>query len=243
MSTESIDIIRRRPIPAAYETSQTTSIRKSVVRSGRRKKNSAGGDRAACIAMIAFAAIFIPLGLLMKSCLGRGSTAAGVGTTDSNSNNGGPNPGNFVQNWKPKSLRSGHGNNNVALDTTKTTRKTTVDNPKEARYQSLYQPKFDQSNLGYDIYNCPSAPPDDYPRAWSATEVLTNWNPNDVTTIPPNYREIYHSLCIFDFQTQYDTALAYRNAEKPFIIRNDPNVMNVVKRWDDDLEYLHKECE
>ncbi|KAL7436029.1 hypothetical protein ACHAXM_005004 [Skeletonema potamos] len=110
---------------------------------------------------------------------------------------------------------------------------------REDRYHSLFRPKFDQHHLGYDIYNCPSTPPDNYPMAWKTSEVLSNWMPHDVTTIAPAYREIYQSLCVFDYNTQYDAALNYRNAELPFVIRNDPNVMSVARRWEDDTEYLH----
>jgi hypothetical protein len=36
-------------------------------------------------------------------------------------------------------------------------------------------------------------------------------------------------------------ALTYRNAEKPFVIRNDPKVMSVVQKWDDGSgDYLHQ---
>lgn len=110
---------------------------------------------------------------------------------------------------------------------------------REARYHSLYRPKFNQTQLGYDIYNCPSTPPENYPMAWTTVEVLRNWMPHDVTTIAPANRQIYQGLCVFDYTTQYDAALTYRNAELPFIIRNDPNVMSVARRWEDDTEYLH----
>ncbi len=110
---------------------------------------------------------------------------------------------------------------------------------RDTRYHSLYRPKFDSNQLGYDIYNCPSTPPDHYPMAWTTVEVLKNWMPHDVTTIAPAYRDIYQSLCVFDYTTQYDAALNYRKAELPFIIRNDPNVMSVASRWEDDTEYLH----
>ncbi|KAK1738375.1 cupin domain-containing protein [Skeletonema marinoi] len=110
---------------------------------------------------------------------------------------------------------------------------------REARYHSLYRPKFDQNQLGYDTYNCPSTPPDHYPMAWTTVEVLSNWMPHDVTTIAPAYREIYQGLCVFDYTTQYDAALNYRKAELPFIIRNDPNVISTARRWEDDTEYLH----
>ena len=109
----------------------------------------------------------------------------------------------------------------------------------ERTKQPLYRPKFDQHQLGYDIYNCPITPPENYPMAWKTTEVLSNWMPHDVTTIAPAYRDIHQSLCVFDYKTQYDSALNYRHAELPFIIRNDPNVMSVARRWGDDTEYLH----
>jgi len=47
-------------------------------------------------------------------------------------------------------------------------------------------------------------------------------------------------LCVFDYEKHYEIALTYRNLEKPFVIRNDPKVMAVVRKWDDDPEYLHK---
>ena len=109
----------------------------------------------------------------------------------------------------------------------------------DERYNSLYRPKFNQNQLGYDIYNCPHTPPKVYPMTWTTEEVLKNWMPHDVTTIAPAYRELYQGLCVFDYSTQYDTALKYRKAELPFIIRNDPNVMSVARRWEDDTEYLH----
>ena len=53
---------------------------------------------------------------------------------------------------------------------------------------------------------------------------------------------MHHSLCIFDYTitTQYSTAVTYRNAEQPFVIRNDPKVVSVSRRWEDDNEYLHR---
>lgn len=139
----------------------------------------------------------------------------------------------FLKEWKPKSA-------NTNLDGTTSDAADERAKQREARYQSLYKPKFDESTLGYDIYNCPHTPPKDYPKTWTTTEVLGAWEPEDVTTLPPNHRDVYQGICVFDHQTQYETALNYRNAEKPFIIRNDPKVTSVARRWEDDPEYLHR---
>jgi len=206
--------------------------------------------------MVVFAAIFIPLGLLMRLFLGRGNTngdpgsalspsggeAAAKSKNDVKAIENKQLDGPLAKRWKPRTSGKDppHNIRGASNPAKPLTESKLPDNPKEARFQSLYRDKFDQTALGYDVRNCPSTPPEDYPRGWAAPEVLTNWNPNDVTTISPKYREVYLSLCVFDYQTQYDVALAYRNAEKPFVIRNDPSVMEVVRRWDDDPEYLHK---
>jgi hypothetical protein len=127
----------------------------------------------------------------------------------------------LVEKWKPrlkKSLGRVIHNNDEKASASKrvnhANKELDVD-PKDTR--GLYRYKFSKSELGYDIYNCPPTPPDGYPRAWPITDIISNWNPNDVTTISPSYREVHHSLCIFDYQTQYEAALAYRDAEKPFV--------------------------
>lgn len=107
-------------------------------------------------------------------------------------------------------------------------------------YQSLYKHKYDASILGYDIYNCPSTPTNNYPMSWTVTEVLTNWPPlHVVTTNTSQPRYVHHSLCIFDHATQLDTAILYRNAELPFIIQNDPAVLSTARKWSDNTDYLH----
>ena len=111
---------------------------------------------------------------------------------------------------------------------------------RKRRYRSLYKHKYDASIIGYDVYNCPSIPPDNYPMSWTVTEVLTNWPPLDViTTSKTRPRTVHHSLCIFDHATQYDIALIYRNAELPFILQNDPAVLSTSRKWSDDTDYLH----
>ena len=147
----------------------------------------------------------------------------------------------ILQNWKPKPKRKTTAITNP--DDIPSVEDLEVDQraqQREDRYNSLYQPKFDATTLGYDIHNCPHTPPDNYPMKWLATEVLSNWNPKEVTTTTSQPRNVHHSLCIFDHETQYAKALNYRNLEKPFIIRNDPKVTSVSKRWEDNPDYLHR---
>ena len=39
---------------------------------------------------------------------------------------------------------------------------------------SVYRQRFSARQLGYDIYACPSSIPEGYPRAWGATQILTD---------------------------------------------------------------------
>ncbi|KAL3764885.1 hypothetical protein ACHAWO_006733 [Cyclotella atomus] len=205
---DSSDLQRRRPASSRTKSSGgTTTI--------RRRKRKSDPNRTACVAALAFVAVFAPLGFIANRFIGHADTLDA------------PLDHRFLQEWKPK------------LKHTDTTTDDTKSAERETRYHSLYHKKFGTSELGYDVYDCPPTPPPDYPKAWSVPDVLTNWNPKDVTTLPPNHRDVYHSLCIFDYVTQYDIALTYRNAEKPFVIRNDPKVDKVVEKWDDGGDYLH----
>lgn len=56
--------------------------------------------------------------------------------------------------------------------------------------------------------------------------LLDNWNPDD-TNIPPMH---FNSICRFDYQKEFHKALNYRNAEKPFIVYNVPEVDEVVRK-------------
>ena len=81
----------------------------------------------------------------------------------------------------------------------------------------------------YDIYNCPDEPPHGYPFEWKlAEEVLASWPVTEVDDIPS---QIHQGLCVFDFQTDYEKALRYREAELPFVVINDPDVARTVERW------------
>ena len=79
----------------------------------------------------------------------------------------------------------------------------------------------------YDIYNCPEIPPEGYPYAWNLLDILHHWPSDD----PEPRQDIHLSLCVFDFEKDYDKALNYRNAELPFILQNDPQVAVSVERW------------
>jgi Cupin-like domain len=81
----------------------------------------------------------------------------------------------------------------------------------------------------YDIYNCPkTGPPSrDYPYSWPMRTILSNWNP-DVTDIPT---AIHASLCVFDWNADYDAIVAYRQAEVPFIVQNHDELLRTSERW------------
>lgn len=84
-------------------------------------------------------------------------------------------------------------------------------------------------NDAYDIHHCPDTPPEGYPFAWNILEVLEHWPPDDTTP----RTEVFQGLCVFDFHRDYEKAMAYRNAELPFVIKGDPSVHQTVERWND----------
>eukprot|EP00980_Cylindrotheca_fusiformis_P017730 scaffold5570_cov78-Cylindrotheca_fusiformis.AAC.1 len=81
--------------------------------------------------------------------------------------------------------------------------------------------------VSYDIYDCPDTPPEGYPFDWTLLDVLKAWPPDDPTPRP----KLFQGLCIFDYTKDYDKALAYRDEELPFVVVNDPQVQEAVKRW------------
>jgi hypothetical protein len=81
----------------------------------------------------------------------------------------------------------------------------------------------------YDIYNCPDHPPKNYPYAWNLLKVLKHWQPDD-PTIPPDSK-LFQGLCIFDYEHDFEKAVNYRRKELPFVVINDPQVKETVKRW------------
>jgi len=84
-----------------------------------------------------------------------------------------------------------------------------------------------EDEMTYDIHDCPFDPPANYPFAWNIAHVLDNWAPDDTT--PRSH--IYQGLCVFDFETERDKAMHYREAELPFVVRDDPQVLKTTERW------------
>lgn len=98
---------------------------------------------------------------------------------------------------------------------------------REHRYAPITTDKGEA--VPVDIFNCPEKPPEGYPYAWNLLEILKAWPPDD-----PNPRpEIFQGLCVFDFMKDQAKAYKYREAELPFVVRNDPEVLRTVKRWND----------
>lgn len=212
------DLFHRRP------AASSTSIRKAVEMNNncaRRKKRSSSKDQFVATRVMILG-ITIPLALLLLVVTRRGGERAGANLSKSDE----PRDGSrFLKQWKPRLRMSDekvggrsimHNNDEKSSASKRANHEKLQADPKDDS-KSIYRYKFSASELGYDIYHCPPTPPEDYPRSWPVTDIISNWNPNDVTTIPPSHREVYHSFCIFDYQTQYETALAYRNAEKPFV--------------------------
>lgn len=97
----------------------------------------------------------------------------------------------------------------------------------------------DEESSDYDIYNCPDFPPKDYPREYPIMDVLNNW-PIEDTSRTDSERLIHQGICIFDFSKAVNEdavaqlkhqILTYRQAEFPFVIRNDPSIISTVERW------------
>ena len=90
-------------------------------------------------------------------------------------------------------------------------------------------------SMPYDVNNCPATPPNGYPKSWATLDILGNWPTDD--TADPHSHTVYQGICRFDAATESDKALAYREAEVPFVIRDDPVVLPTVERWSQP-EYL-----
>ena len=85
-----------------------------------------------------------------------------------------------------------------------------------------------EEDVPYDIYNCPENPPPNYPHEWKTMEILNHWSPEETSQIPD---KIHQGLCVFDYRKDYVKALTYRNADVPFVVRQDPEVAVTVERW------------
>lgn len=93
-----------------------------------------------------------------------------------------------------------------------------------------------QSDVPYDIYNCPPEPPPGYPMDWPSLDVIANWNPGN-TTEPTT---LFQGLCVFEYENDIQTATNYRNAEVPFLITHVPDIMRAAERWNRNSSYLSK---
>ena len=94
-------------------------------------------------------------------------------------------------------------------------------------HKHTYRPFKIPEDSYYDIYNCPYEPPEGYPYAWNILDLLNHWPPDDTTP----RSEIHQGWCVFDYATEYNKAMHYRDQELPFVVRGDPQVAAAVERW------------
>lgn len=124
----------------------------------------------------------------------------------------------------------GH-NNNVPLPRMPLANNRILHQPSE-QFRLLHQHHFSLKIYEpYDIHNCPFEPPRNYPREWNLVhQVLKHW-PVEDTNVPK--QGIHQGLCQFDYRTDYDKAMHYRELELPFVVVNDPRVARTAERWHD----------
>ena len=72
------------------------------------------------------------------------------------------------------------------------------------------------------------APAPGYPKTSPVSELIANWNPDDMAHLPAR---VYRGICRFDAATEWDKALAYRAAEVPFQLTNFAALDATVERW------------
>jgi len=97
---------------------------------------------------------------------------------------------------------------------------------------------FTRTHSSKSLYtpDCPLIPDKlTYPKAWPIKELLDNWN-TDSTDIPPFHHD---SLCHFDFrnETELQMSYKYREMELPYVMRNVPQLDEVVEKWAN-VDYL-----
>ena len=96
----------------------------------------------------------------------------------------------------------------------------------------LYSPIEKDTDL-YNVFDCPPIPPENYPREYPIMDVLANWAVPD--TELKDERFIHQGLCVFDYASDAVVAKerirAYQKSEVPFIVRNDPTVLETVQLW------------
>jgi hypothetical protein len=92
----------------------------------------------------------------------------------------------------------------------------------------------------YDVFNCPMQPPPSYPMEFPIMNVLKHWPIADTNLTGTRY--IHQGFCVFDFAKQDPEQVRqqmhnYQQAEKPFVVKNHPEALKTVERWNTD-EYL-----
>jgi len=94
-------------------------------------------------------------------------------------------------------------------------------------FETMVMEHTNSDQVSYDIYDCPETPPDGYPFDWTLVDILKAWPPDDTTPRP----KIFQGLCVFDYTKDLQKAYNYRKHEVPFVVANDPQVQQAVKRW------------
>jgi Cupin-like domain len=97
----------------------------------------------------------------------------------------------------------------------------------QPRQQTLHIRRSTYSSYS-NVRNCPATPPDGYPYEWNVLHILDHWKLDDIAHVPS---KIYQSICVFDYVKDLPKIRAYRNAEVPFVVENDPAVLRTVERW------------
>jgi len=76
-----------------------------------------------------------------------------------------------------------------------------------------------------------------YPKRAPVKDVIANWSPDAGNWVP---ERMYEGLCRFDYATDLDKAIAYRDAEVPFQLFNVPAMNSVVRKWADPAHLRRK---
>jgi hypothetical protein len=109
----------------------------------------------------------------------------------------------------------------------------------EHQYQYYYYEPIRKPSDTYTVFNCPETPPRDYPREYPILDVRRKNKKSK--------KIIHQGVCVFDFAklstsnvTVTKTRIQiqkYRAAEVPFVVRNDPAVIESAVLWSN-IEYL-----
>ena len=84
---------------------------------------------------------------------------------------------------------------------------------------------------------CGPTPEEGYPKTAPIADIIKNWNPDAGKWTPSH---MYESVCRFDYATDLDKAIAYRDAEVPFQLYNVPSMNAVARAWSDPAHLRRK---